>query len=1081
MSVFGNGVLEGWEASQEEAFVISISSGSGNINFVSARTNFSTALIGFVPDSISYIYVKKTADTNFSENVEFSIRTSDIILDPNFLLLSKITTNATTITEIDNSVRQSIGFLEIIKAAVKTHRHRGGSLYPSKIDLATEVKGQLPSFRIADFDAEKITTGTFDLSRLPYLSHQDLLNVGLLTHPQLDSFVKTLEASNKEIFGEISTANLLQLIIAMKLIHDDPDSTLYTGSLVGKNFINEFAIIPGITPNNFIDFDSTTATVNLVDHYIEGIPSTTGSSFYARYDTDSAWKSSYTVTDLAISNDTVTLAFNESEETSTITIEGFESATVSGEDLSGGGTQTLFKKEIVIISDGAKVTANDSETNVIEGFYSGKFTAQQSFRVRYVKEWTSEQDWSTYDAMVLWIKCINEVHGQVKMYLEGSGENDQTIEYILLENNITTSNPDPATNEFEARWIDLTTVPFRNRITKIIIYTDDLINPFSFYVDYISIQRAVLLPEEGTMIIRYSSSSKLTFASLEWNSSEPGGSSITVRARAADGTAFLNRATYTPYIDSGNIINLEGTDLEIEIKFYPDTDRIVAPVLIWLRILMIANAEIDGFKIDTPEEFNRGDLKNINVTDDRTELDIPVFVDSYYFALANTVNQVHATTTSGVTVTESDDVAMFGTDSPIAPNTIFASVESLTGETASARFFEPRCIRRLDGRTFVIADTYNDRVLEYDENGVLIAGFGSINYEHDTKLFPLSACFDSRTSILYIVWSRSISFKTVDVSKITIQNSTRQIKLVSNFDKIMGLTTDELDAVNAEGQILPIYLCAQNASSVKNLPSGGNSFIMIPDTAISSGMDASSEFYKKIYTALGIPIFVGNFAYISGIFTPTWADKTDLGTYVICNGKVAVKDWKFTSTTETIKLNSNVSSIVEVDKNNNIIFAVDNIQFSPFIPGRAMRIDNHTMLIGGLKNGGVLGAPTTGKLFDFRSIGGVSSIRQSQKSVLNEMFFTTAPTPFVGVAVLYDTLSNGISFEYRSPEGLLVSDVDIDLLTGNYIIAESSFSNSGRVIKLDVYGNIEYSFGEGIYSIISSVRSQLDGSMIIST
>jgi hypothetical protein len=251
-------------------------------------------------------------------------------------------------------------------------------------------------------------------------------------------------------------------------------------------------------------------------------------------------------------------------------------------------------------------------------------------------------------------------------------------------------------------------------------------------------------------------------------------------------------------------------------------------------------------------------------------------------------------------------------------------------------------------------------------------------------------------------------------------------------------------------------------------------------------MDASSEFYKKIYTALGIPIFVGNFAYISGIFTPTWADKTDLGTYVVCNGKVAVKDWKFPSTAfskgvETIKLNSNVSSIVEVDKDNNIIFAVDNIQFSPFIPGRAMRIDNHTMLIGGLKNGGELGSPTEGKLFDFRSIGGVSSVRQSQKAVLNEMFFTEAKTPFVGVAVLYDTLSNGISFEYRSPEGLLVSDVEVDLLTGNYIVAESSFSNSGRVIKLDVYGNIEYSFGSGLYSLVNNIRSQLDGSMIIST
>ena len=36
-----------------------------------------------------------------------------------------------TIETIDNSLRQEIAFLELIRAAIRLHRHRGGSLNPS--------------------------------------------------------------------------------------------------------------------------------------------------------------------------------------------------------------------------------------------------------------------------------------------------------------------------------------------------------------------------------------------------------------------------------------------------------------------------------------------------------------------------------------------------------------------------------------------------------------------------------------------------------------------------------------------------------------------------------------------------------------------------------------------------------------------------------------------------------------------------------------------------------------------------------------------------------------------------------------
>jgi len=1095
MSIFGNGVISGWTVSAEEAFTLSINEGSGNINFTAARTDFPSSVTNVPPNAIQYVYAKIAERTRFTEDLDFILSPTPNLVDPNFLLLAEVETGALSIERVDNSVRQQIRFIELIRAAVRLHKHRGGSLHPSKIDLASEVRGQLPSFRIADFDAEKVTTGTFDLARMPLLDHQDLQNVGLLTHPQLDTFVKTLESSNKEIFGEIGTANLLQLILAMKFIHDDPDSAFYLDDRwLDQYFINEFAVIPGITPNSFIDFDNTTAEVNLSQHYIRGVAPTTGTSFYVNWDTALAWQSAYFSENLVVSGNSITLAFNEDDESNIVSVEGFESATANNQDLSGGDLN-LFDKQTVIRSDNAAILSKNSEVTKTEGFYSGEFTAQQSFRLQYVKEYSSAQDWSTYDSFIFYVKSLDFVHGPVKLYFEDSS-GEKSIDYNVLEtstldNPVTTANPsDPSANDFEQRVIDLANMPFRGDIKKFVIYTDDLENQFAFYIDDIHIQRRILLPDDGTLKLRYASGSKVIFSTIEWNSTELAGTEITVRARSADGTSLLNRASYTPLLTNGDLVNLEGTDLEIEIQFFPDADRINAPILNWLRVLILSEAELDGVQINTADEWARGEGKNIEVVSDHLELDTPIYVDSYYFALSNLINQVHENTSGATAFTEPDDVALFGTTSPVAPNTVFAAVED-NQSAVSARFFEPRSIRRQDGRTFVIADTYNDRILEYEEDGTLLAGFGSINYTHNSKTFPVSASYDTRTGILYVTWSRKVLFTTVDVSQIKIQTITDEVGLIKDFDKIKGLTTEELETTD-EGQILPVHLSSQNAGLVQQFPAN-DSKIFFGDTVLASGIDKDSEFYKRAVNAIGqMPMFVGKFAYIDGIFAPTWANKTDSDTFIVGNGKVAVKDWDFpseafTGSSEDLSLvgsggSAAVSSIVEVDANNQIIFGTDVMDFSPFVPGRAEKVDTNTLLIGGLRPGGSIGTNlSSGHEFNFRTVGGAPDVRGTQKETLNEMFFTKASTAFVGAVIVYDVRSSSTTFEYLSAEGIVISDVDVDAVTGTYVVAESSFDKSGRIIKLDSSGNIVFSFGEGMYSIINDINVQIDGSIVIST
>lgn len=1082
MSIFGNGVINGWTVTAEESFTVSIGEGFGNINFIAGRTTFPASISDIPPNSVNYVFAKILRRTLFAEDVEFILSSSRNLNDPNFLLLAQITTGPLSIENVDNSVRQRIAFLEIIRAAIRDHKHRGGSLNPSKIDLTSEVKGQLPGFRLAPFDAEKISTGTFDLARMPSLDHQRLLNTGLLTHPQLDTFVKSLEVNNKELFGEIGTANLLQLIIAMKYIYEDPNSSFYIADTrVDERMINELAVIPGITPDKHIDFDHSTSIINLQQHFIEGIPPTTGTSFYVTYNTALAWKSAFSRDRVIIAGDTVTLAFDDEEESRTVTIEGFESATAPGQDLSGGtGGQELFKKETVVISDTARITANASSTNVLEGFYSGQFQHQQSFRSQFVKEFTQPQNWSTYDSFVLNVKCIDSIHGAVKLYFLDE-QNNRSIDFIVLNQDEITDNADPTTNDFEVRIIDLATVSFRDKVKKIVVFTDDVKNPFKFFIDFINIQRAVLLPEEGVLKLRYSSAAKLTFSYIDWNSSEPTGTSIEVRARSASGTVFLTRAEYTPVLSSGELINLDGTDIEIEIVFRPDDQRLVAPVLQQMRILIITQADIDGFLVNSEETFSRGKTENVDIESSPVSLQIsdPIRVGSYYFCLGNSVNQVHEETTASDNTFVNSELRISGTDAPIAPNQIWKSVEDEVFRVSLSSLFEPRGLRRQAGRTFVIADTYNDRVLEFNEDGELLSGIGSVNYEHSSKVFPLSAAFDVRTGILYIVWSKQISFKAVNVSKITLQTATEQVQLIKDFDKIMGLSTSELNSVNAEGQIMPIHLADQNAAITENL--SGSAYLFAASDAISTGLDADSVFYKAVATALGIPLFIGNFAYIDGIFSPTFADKTSEGGYIIANATIAIKDYEFPQgINETIIKREGVSSIIEVDKDNRIVFGSNVLSFSPFIPGRAQKISKNTLLIGGIKPDGEEGTPETTAPFDFRSISGDSETKNKQKTALEKIFFGGSK-PFGGAVVLFDKQTQATTFEYLSASGILVSDVEINPVDGTYVVAESSFTKAGRIIKLDASGNIVFSHGEGLYSIVNNVRVQVDGSIVVST
>lgn len=74
-----------------------------------------------------------------------------------------------------------------------------------------------------------------------------------------------------------------------------------------------------------------------------------------------------------------------------------------------------------------------------------------------------------------------------------------------------------------------------------------------------------------------------------------------------------------------------------------------------------------------------------------------------------------------------------------------------------------------------------------------------------------------------------------------------------------------------------------------------------------------------------------------------------------------------------------------------------------------------------------------------------------------------------------------VTFNYDSPDGLFVSDCSI-MSNGELLIAESSIiQNSGRTIKIDGFGNINFVLSNGQFSVINHARESTSGKILIST
>lgn len=258
LSILGSGVIEGWNITTQrennDGTIVNappnsifISPGNGFINNLAAETTTWTTLtlsyIGTPEEPLTnYIYAGTTEQTPLTKNARFVIAASPLN-HTDIIPLGNVVVSPTGLV-INSSDKKDIGFLSKFLSLILDHRHGRDGVAP--IDLSSDVKGFLSSENIGDIPAERITSGIINPQRFK-IDHLDLLNGGEnLSHNDLDSVVNMLQKTNKKLFGDITTANLMQLIIAAKQSIINVD----------RNFRNLLVIVPGIDNNTFANTKS---------------------------------------------------------------------------------------------------------------------------------------------------------------------------------------------------------------------------------------------------------------------------------------------------------------------------------------------------------------------------------------------------------------------------------------------------------------------------------------------------------------------------------------------------------------------------------------------------------------------------------------------------------------------------------------------------------------------------------------------------------------------------------------------------------------------------------------------------------
>lgn len=1044
-NIFGNGVITGWtvETNEDDLFSVDISSGVAIIKYMAAETIEFSTVSNLTPNSTLDIFAVLQGSSEETRSVDFIAVTSGVSIEYG-IRIATIQTSRTGISFINNTTRDLVGFKALIKSEVDNHRHTGDM----KIDLATEVKGQLPSARIEGIDAEKITSGVFDINRIPLKDHNDLENKGLITHAGLDSFAQTMSKSNVETMGEISLTNMLKAITFWK----------YKDVEIDKNLVNELVIIPGISPDSNIDFTSnTTANVNTETNCISGVPSTNGTIVSVFWDDqNSFYYNSYKKEDVIVSDGTVQLTHSGEQID---TLENFNYNSVPGSEVPGFVSGIISSDTIKVVTD---------SSNYIEGQLGGSFSSSADLQAVYTKEISPAKIWTNlYDTLVISVKTESSSHKPVYLKLVSTvGTEEVDIgPFTLLESNETTSSNEETDRNFVTKRFALNNYDLSN-ITKMVVYTDEVNENFIFFIDNIYAIKTNLVSPSGVIWFRHIAQSPVTFQSIMWDSTIFDGTNITFKVKVANSEDMLSRASYSLPLMSGGVFSLYGSCCEIQATL-TSTVTDYSPILNSVELRMMTETGNGALTIDTVDVWNRGTVfSNVTVspTQSSSSSGQNVYADVVISDLINVGGYYYGYKDAAIEIAVESDktkvstASVSGTFMPISPNQA-----ANWGNNPTQKFDSLTTVFRKFDKNFIITDTKNNRVFEISTNGDIVRGFGS-TYVSDDSLYPLSAIYNPNNSMFSLVFSKTVTVK--DITKIILY-----VGGTAN-----NLTSEDIvqTAQKGGGKVIEILLGDITKSKISGVTT--NFSVYFNNGAFSENISLK-RIMQPLYGARGMDISVCNFTYINGIKHPIYIRLLSNNNWIIANS--SIYNSSSSSASNNIENTSQedqdiIPDIIEIDPTDGSLqYSSDFVKFSDYSLGSIIEYDSNRLAVVCIKEESNIGGIT-----------GQELITNAGSNITSKVIFRAeaidALKPYKGSLTLIDKLNDNYYSLYTSPDGLYPTDLDM-CSNGDMLVSESSFADSsGRLIKIDSHGNVVWTYGNGMFNIINDAKILSNNNIMVS-
>lgn len=784
--ILGNGVIAGWGISVgTESFQISISTGNGIISFVTCESTEAVSLT-ILPNQTNYIYATLTSSSYWTKSVAFTSYASGGNRTDH-ILLGRVTTDDTSITDINTDDRVDVSIYGAIYRLIAEHKHIGGQDNPQPIDLASEVQGIIGQNNIPSLDTSIVSSGVLDIDRIPQIDHNvNLSNKGTLTHAQLDSFAQLLGTQDNKFIGETALINFLQLVLSLK--HQWPD--------VDESLVNELSFIPGISPDSIIDTENTTANVDTRtaqeggEHTISGYPGESSEIFTKTFDTEEELEKAEKV-DVFVNGNSINLKTTEIRAL----IEDFE-------DVSD------WKTSILDLSSNSGLFTKDASTTVV-GDYSGNISLNidTATNLAFVLEKTFvSQDWSKYDKMVFYIKTDNVEHGDIYFYLTDAIYGSQDSFTMVLEAGAPTINRDTLMVGWREIVVDISKFQ-RTAINTIGLYTStaggwDASKPLSLNIDNMYLTRGNEFVQDGYARFIYGDESYKNFYEIRWDASEPSGTVFRVRTRLANDLSQFddsnpNRGVWSAYSSTNGFLISNPTGalykyIQIEVFMSSSEDRAYSPELKRLYLDSYVSSVESQFIFDTKDEWESGTLVNADVTSQPGSVLIDK-TSSLGFVVYGKSGEVYEANEDF-----EDVLSIAGSSLPKSTQQVVLGTPPSFGQISG--------VQKGLGNTFWLADTDNDRVVQIDETGKLLFGlYGSFlsepldpygmeergpgsnveesnavastviePFDYNIKLRLLHSIYNPTTGILSLIFNRPLDVnyagpKTIDFSKLFLK------------------------------------------------------------------------------------------------------------------------------------------------------------------------------------------------------------------------------------------------------------------------------------------------------------------------